>query len=124
MIRSLIPLLTLMLLSTVAQAQVFRCTVDGHTVFSDQPCAADAQEITVRPASGVGTGGAGMAAGGAGAAEAAQARSAATRENIDAMARERMVRDLGYQIGIVEARMRRQNQAMHALGKRLTVSVE
>lgn len=34
-------------LATVAAADVFRCTEDGKTVYSDKPCAADARKIPI-----------------------------------------------------------------------------
>lgn len=37
---------------TTAHAQVYKCKVDGTTVFSDQPCSSDAKQISVRPAGG------------------------------------------------------------------------
>lgn len=36
-------------------AQVYRCTIDGRTVFSGTPCAIDAEQINVRPSSGPGS---------------------------------------------------------------------
>lgn len=44
-----IPLLILVLLPLTAQAELFRCQKDGTTVFSDKPCAADAQAYTPKP---------------------------------------------------------------------------
>ena len=44
--------LAALILATSAQAQVYKCKVDGKVVFADQPCAADAKPIDVRPASG------------------------------------------------------------------------
>lgn len=38
-----------MLLSFSAHAEVFKCSVNGKTVFSDVPCSKDAQKVTVRP---------------------------------------------------------------------------
>lgn len=49
--RSILTLAAL-LLATSAHAQVYKCKVDGKTVFADQPCATDAKPIDVRPASG------------------------------------------------------------------------
>lgn len=43
-----------LLLATSAHAQVYKCRIGGQMVFSDQPCAADAKPIDVRPASGHG----------------------------------------------------------------------
>lgn len=40
------------LTSLTVQAQVYKCKVDGKTVFSDQSCAPDAKQINVRPAAG------------------------------------------------------------------------
>jgi uncharacterized small protein (DUF1192 family) len=42
------------LTTPAAQAQIYKCTVAGKTVFSDQPCDADAKPLDVRPASGRG----------------------------------------------------------------------
>jgi hypothetical protein len=39
-------------LASGVQAQVYKCKIDGKTVFSDQPCAADAKPMDVRPAAG------------------------------------------------------------------------
>lgn len=36
----------------VAHGQVYKCTVGGRTVFSDQPCSPSSKPIDVRPASG------------------------------------------------------------------------
>lgn len=49
--RALLTLAAL-LVATSAHAQVYKCKVDGKTVFADQPCATDAKPIDVRPASG------------------------------------------------------------------------
>lgn len=49
--RALLPIVAL-LLATSAHAQVYKCKIDGKTVFADQPCAADAKPLDVRPASG------------------------------------------------------------------------
>jgi hypothetical protein len=46
---SLTPLLILALLPFSAHAEVFRCQKDGTTVFSDKPCATDAQAYTPKP---------------------------------------------------------------------------
>lgn len=44
---------TLLGFSTPSKAQqVFRCQLDGRTVFSDRPCAPDAEAVTTRPAAG------------------------------------------------------------------------
>lgn len=40
------------LLITSAQAQVYRCTTDGNTTYSDIPCAIDADTINAHPATG------------------------------------------------------------------------
>lgn len=40
-------LLTLLLVLPV-QAEIFKCTTNGNTTFSDQPCAKDAQTITLK----------------------------------------------------------------------------
>ena len=50
--RRAILTLAALLLATSAHAQVYKCKIDGKTVFADQPCAADAKPLDVRPASG------------------------------------------------------------------------
>ena len=50
--RRAILTLAALLLATSAHAQVYKCKIDGKTVFADQPCAADAKPIDVRPAAG------------------------------------------------------------------------
>lgn len=47
-----VALLAAALLAGSAQAQVFKCTENGKTVFSDAPCGDSAREIDVRPARG------------------------------------------------------------------------
>lgn len=44
-----------LLIATAAHAQIYKCRIDGQTVFADRPCAADAQPLDVRPAAGRGT---------------------------------------------------------------------
>lgn len=51
-------LAALSVVSTGAHAQVYKCTVGGRAVFSDQPCAPDAKPINVRPATGASSAGA------------------------------------------------------------------
>jgi hypothetical protein len=45
-------LFLLCILCAPAHAQVFKCTMNGQTVFMDRPCHADAQPEAVRPAAG------------------------------------------------------------------------
>lgn len=45
MLRSGFPLLVLTLIATSVQAQVYRCTADGRTVYSQMPCAADERDV-------------------------------------------------------------------------------
>lgn len=42
-------------LAMPAVAQVYKCKEGGTTVFSAQPCGADAQKLNVRPAAGAGS---------------------------------------------------------------------
>lgn len=42
----------LVLVATSSHAQVFKCTENGKTVFSDRPCGDTAREVDVRPARG------------------------------------------------------------------------
>ena len=44
--------IALLFASSTAFAQVFKCSVDGRTVFSDRPCSADSAPIDLRPAMG------------------------------------------------------------------------
>lgn len=43
------------LIGSHAAAQVYKCTESGRTIYSGQPCAADAAPITVTPAAGHGS---------------------------------------------------------------------
>lgn len=45
-------LIFLSLTITSAQAQIYKCTVNGKTTFSDQPCAVDSKPLDVQPARG------------------------------------------------------------------------
>jgi hypothetical protein len=47
-----IGILALALVVSPAFAQVFKCSINGQTSFSDQPCTGSGQAITVKPASG------------------------------------------------------------------------
>lgn len=38
----------------IAQADIYQCTVNGQTVFSDQPCGEDSKQIENRPAPAIG----------------------------------------------------------------------
>lgn len=40
------------MLALPVHAQIYKCTEDGKTVFSDKPCRPDAKPIEVRPAAG------------------------------------------------------------------------
>jgi len=90
-------IVALALLSTTASAEVYKCRIDGKTVFSDRPCSADATKIDVRPA-----------AGRAPSAEQGGITDAPTgvpinsstnpRALLDRMERERRVRELEYEI--------------------------
>lgn len=51
MIRAAL-LIVATLATTPADAQVYKCMVNGNTVYSGTPCAADATAITVKPAAG------------------------------------------------------------------------
>lgn len=46
--------LILALYSPAATAAVYKCTVEGQTVFSDKPCGEDSQEIDHQPAPAIG----------------------------------------------------------------------
>ena len=45
-------LMALLMVPSVADAQVYKCMEGGRTVFTDKPCAAGAKPISVQPASG------------------------------------------------------------------------
>lgn len=47
-----IAVLSALLALSPAQAQVYKCTEGGKTVFSDRPCSADDAPLQVRPAAG------------------------------------------------------------------------
>jgi hypothetical protein len=48
MLQAIALVFTISVLAAPAQAQVFRCEKDGNTVFSDQPCGAEAESIELR----------------------------------------------------------------------------
>lgn len=50
-IAALITTAALLLVSTTANAAIYKCTVDGIELFSQQPCAPDAATVTVQEAS-------------------------------------------------------------------------
>ncbi|MCK2095620.1 DUF4124 domain-containing protein [Thauera aromatica] len=50
--RRTVAVLALLISVPVAQAQVYKCQIDGSTTFSDMPCGNDAREIDVTPATG------------------------------------------------------------------------
>lgn len=45
-------LIPLLIAASSAQAQMFKCTDGGRTVFSDRPCSDSAEKLKVRPAAG------------------------------------------------------------------------
>lgn len=81
-----------------ASAQVYKCKEGATTVFSATPCATDARQIDVRPASGAGRGTApapvaGKPEVGAAAPAPAPGSAAAMRRQADQMQAERELRD-------------------------------
>lgn len=50
--RVLLPLALVMAAIEPVQAQIFKCTENGKSVFSDRPCAPDAAAMDVKPAAG------------------------------------------------------------------------
>lgn len=80
-----------------AGAQVYKCKEGATTVFSATPCATDARQIDVRPASGAGRGTAAAPVAvkpeGAAAAAPAPGSAAAMRRQADQMQAERELRD-------------------------------
>ena len=98
--KPIIALLALVVLTSAAHAQVYRCTIDGRVVFSDQPCAEDAVELDVRPAAGVGTG------------VGTDSAWSSAREGADAMARDRRLREIDREMDAIERRITRDTRAM------------
>lgn len=93
------------LTTPAAQAQIYKCTVAGKTVFSDQPCDADAKPLDVRPASGRGTDqrlsdGAPINA------------SSNPQELLSRMERDRRIRDLEHEIRARRSRIGDEQSAM------------
>ena len=80
-----------------AGAQVYKCKEGATTVFSATPCATDARQIDVRPASGAGRGAAPAPAGKSGPSAAppapAPGSAAAMRRQGDLMQAERELKD-------------------------------
>jgi hypothetical protein len=105
---ALVTIATLVLI-TSAHAQVYKCKVDGKAVFSDQPCAADAKAIDVRPASGHATSQheLGTSAGGAPINASNNPQALIAR-----MERDRRIRDLEYDIRASRARIGEEQAAM------------
>ncbi len=50
--RRIAAALALLISAATAQAQVYKCQIDGRTTFSDLPCGDDAREIDTTPAAG------------------------------------------------------------------------
>ncbi len=102
--------LAALLVATSAHAQVYKCRVDGKTVFSDQPCAVDAKPIDVRPASGR------AAAGPVSApsqSDAAPINSSSNPQAVVArMEHERALRDIDHRISVEHSRIREQEDRM------------
>jgi uncharacterized small protein (DUF1192 family) len=95
-----------LLVATSAHAQVYKCRINGQMVFSDQPCAADAKPIDVRPASGRGADS--TPAPGAAPINASNNPQAL----IARMERDRRIRDLEYDIRARRARIGEEQAAM------------
>lgn len=115
MIRTLSPLLLaipLALASLPAHAQqMYKCTVDGRTTFSQFPCGQGAQKITVRAAAGdYAPAPLAVAAPVAGAAAPASDRQALLTE----MTRQRRIRELEYEIRDAEDDMDAELDALRA----------
>ncbi len=84
------------LITTTAHAQIYRCEINGETIYSQQPCATDAETVELRyhrvdPQS----------------AAAAASSAADLKASNDAMTRERRIREIGNEIGRLESRNRR-----------------
>ncbi len=101
MLKGIALMLAAALVAHPSHSQVFRCTVDGRAVFSDQPCSDDAVVIEVRPAAGA-----------TGDTVSADQAATARRESIESMARDRRLREIERETLAVERRMREQNRAM------------
>lgn len=108
--------LAALLLATSAHAQVYKCRIGGQMVFSDQPCAADAKPIDVRPASGP----AGAVSAQAGAPVPTLGRT--PQERVAAMERDRKRRDLDWDIQALEREMDADVERMQSEMARLKAS--
>jgi len=92
--RHMLVILTL-LFGLPAEAAIYKCTVNGQTVFSDKPCAADAKEIEVkvyRPDQG--------------AAEEVEARTKRLQEQVKGWKNEQRAADIRREIVKLEWDMR------------------
>lgn len=110
-IGTLVTLATL-LVATTGHAQVYKCRIDGKTVFSDQPCAADAKPIDVRPASG--RAGAGPVSAPAQSGAAPINSSSNPQAVVARMEHERALRDIDHRISVEHSRIRDEEGKMNA----------
>lgn len=118
---ALLPLLAIaavVALSAPARAQIYKCQINGKTVFSDQPCAPDAAPIKVQPARGHSpTEPAPPAALGTSATSqpleyGPAATEARLRSITDDMSRQRQLREIEHQIKIEYLRINDEEDAM------------
>lgn len=84
-------------------AGVFRCQVNGETVYSDKPCADDAEEVLVR-----------VTRPDVDAQAEAAARATSIADHQRAMAAERRQREVRHEIDDLESRIRVAQRAMDA----------
>lgn len=102
--------LAALLVAASANAQIYKCRVDGKTVFADQPCAADAKPIDVRPASGRAVAGPVSAPAQSGAAPINS--SSNPQAVVARMEHERSLRDIDHRISVEHSRIREQEDRM------------
>lgn len=102
-----------LILAGSAQAQVYKCKEDGKTVFSDRPCAADAQTIKVRPAAGHSNPSAPTTETSSSGPASASVNSSNNPQAIVArMERERLVRNLDHDIEVEQSGIRQDEDSM------------
>lgn len=99
------------LIATAAHGQVYKCQVDGRTVFSDRPCSSDARKVDIRPASGHTPAG---VPGGTGTDPVAAPINSSTnpRALLDRIERDRRIRALEHEIDARRSRIGDEQVAM------------
>lgn len=96
-------MLAAVLAAPAANAAIYKCVVDGETVFSERPCSANAEEVQVR-----------VTRPDAGAQAEAAARASSIADHQRAMAAERRQREVRHEIDDLESRIRVAQREMDA----------